>query len=110
MMIDQVPGSARRAVRVEFLGAPAYVDRAPAVLAAQTGAPLVVAAACRGAGRGKHELRILGVLEPPTRPMRSWIEDATREATVLLERFVREHPSEWLWLHRRWRTPASALV
>ena len=103
MMIDQVPNDERHATRVDFLGAPALADRAPAVLSAHTGAPLVVSASRRGR-EGGHELLVLRVLEPPARASRKWIEAATAEATHALEGFVREHPSEWLWLHRRWRT------
>src|ERR1700722_9500459 len=44
MLIDQVPEREGPAVPVDFLGAPALADRAPAVLAACTGAPLVVVA------------------------------------------------------------------
>ena len=105
MMIDQVPALRRHGVAVEFLGREAIVDRAPAALAALTGAPLVVAASHRAAD-GAQEMEVLRVLTPPPRPGPAWIEEATREATRALDAFVREHPSEWLWLHRRWRAPA----
>jgi KDO2-lipid IV(A) lauroyltransferase len=91
---------------VEFLGREALVDRAPAALAALTGAPLVVTASHRAAD-GAQEMQVLRVLVPPLRPGPGWIEAATREATQALDAFVREHPSEWLWLHRRWRAPAA---
>lgn len=102
MMIDQVPASARHAVRVEFLGAKAHADRAAATLAAASGAPLVVAASRRDE-RGNQCLEVLDVLIPPRRAARPWIDRATREATRALESFVLRHPSQWLWLHRRWK-------
>jgi KDO2-lipid IV(A) lauroyltransferase len=102
MMIDQAPGSSRHAVPVEFLGRRAFADRAPAALAATTGAPLVIAAARRDR-RGAHVLHVLGVLEPPPRPTRRWIVEATICATRALDDFVRRYPSQWLWLHRRWK-------
>jgi KDO2-lipid IV(A) lauroyltransferase len=103
MMIDQVPASSRHAVDAPFLGRLAQVDRAPATLAAATGAPLVVAVARREGG-GRQVLHVLRVLEPPpARRARTWIREATMEATRALDAFVRAHPSEWLWLHRRWR-------
>jgi KDO2-lipid IV(A) lauroyltransferase len=101
MMIDQVPTSARP-VRVEFLGRPALADRAPAALAAACGAPLVVAASRRDAS-GEHVLHVLDVLVPPVRPARAWVDDATLASTRALDRFVRAYPSQWLWLHRRWK-------
>jgi KDO2-lipid IV(A) lauroyltransferase len=102
MMIDQVPASARHAVQAPFLGRVALADRAPAALAAAAGAPLVVAASRRDA-RGEHVLHVLDVLEPPREGRRAWIDDATRRATSALDVFVRAHPSQWLWLHRRWK-------
>jgi len=102
MMIDQVPLSRRHALPVEFLGRTAMTDRAPAALAASAGAPLVVAAARREPDGG-HVLCVLDVVVPPPRASRAWIDQATLAATGALDRFVRAHPSQWLWLHRRWK-------
>ena len=106
MMLDQVPATKERAITAEFLGAVAHVDRAPAVVSAATGAPLVVAVSRRNPD-GTHTLRVLEVHAPPEVPDRAWIERVTREATQALDQFVRENPSQWLWLHRRWATPAG---
>src|SRR5207253_1697600 len=48
MPIDQVPDRAAHGVLVDFLGAPALVDRAPFVLAKRAGVPLLVIAAASG--------------------------------------------------------------
>lgn len=104
MMIDQVPGSSRHAIEIDFLGRRASVDRAPAALAARSGAPLVVAASRRDR-HGEHVLCVLDVMVPPARAGRVWIDDATRRAAHALDRFVRTYPSQWLWLHRRWKPP-----
>jgi KDO2-lipid IV(A) lauroyltransferase len=106
MMIDQVPRYTRHATRVDFLGRAAWTERAAAALAARSGAPLVVAA-CRRHRGGRHVLYVLRVLWPPGRAVRAWIDRATAEATLALGDFVRAHPSDWLWLHRRWRTPEA---
>jgi Kdo2-lipid IVA lauroyltransferase/acyltransferase len=102
MMIDQVPASARHALAAEFLGRMATVDRAPAVLAAACGCPLVVAASRREAS-GRHVLVVLDVIEPAPASSPAWVRQATVQATRALEQFVRAHPSQWLWLHRRWK-------
>jgi Kdo2-lipid IVA lauroyltransferase/acyltransferase len=105
MMIDQAPVSRRHAVPVTFLGQRAFVDRAPAALAAAARSPLVVAAARRNAS-GDHVLQVLEVIAPPDdRPARTWIGEATASATRALEGFVKTYPSQWLWLHRRWKQP-----
>jgi len=106
MLIDQVPDCARHGCEVPFLGASAFADRAPAVLAQATGATLLVVAAERR-GAGQH-IRILAEIDAcnvhgMTRADRA--SAATKEATATLERFCLSSPENWLWLHRRWRCP-----
>jgi KDO2-lipid IV(A) lauroyltransferase len=106
MPIDQVPDRARHGVSVPFLGEAALADRAPAALARATGATLLVVAASRDGG--VHRGHLLAELPPHARgesAAHAWITHATREATRALDAFVRENPSSWLWLHRRWRAP-----
>ncbi len=86
MMIDQVPGTARHAIALNFLGRTAFADRAPAVLAARAGAPFVVAASRRD-DRGEHVLQVLEVLIPPARAGRAWVDEATRCAAQALDGF-----------------------
>jgi len=31
------------------------------------------------------------------------IQGTTQAVTGVVEGWVREHPEQWLWLHRRWR-------
>lgn len=102
MMIDQVPLSPSHASPVAFLGQTAATDRAPAALAASARVPLVVAAARRDEA-GDQILHVLDVLHAPARPSRAWVLEATHTATRALDGFVRAHPSQWLWLHRRWK-------
>jgi KDO2-lipid IV(A) lauroyltransferase len=97
MVIDQVPERSANAERLPFLGTPAWVDRAPFVLAARARCPIVVTAAHRDE-EGIQRVEVLDVIE--TRR----IDEAMRRATHALESFVREHPTEWLWMHRRWKT------
>jgi KDO2-lipid IV(A) lauroyltransferase len=103
MMIDQVPNKKAHGLEVDFLGAPAWVDRAPATLAARAGVPMVVPVA-RRLEDGTQEITVLDVIAPPRRATRDWIDDATVRATRALDRFVRENPTEWLWMHRRWKS------
>jgi KDO2-lipid IV(A) lauroyltransferase len=106
MMIDQVPMRRAHAVQAPFLGQTAWVDRAPAALAARSGAPLIVSAARRD-DRGVQEIHALDVIAPPARAGREWIDAATVRATAALERFVLQNPTEWLWMHRRWKPPPA---
>ncbi len=106
MPIDQVPDSARHAIAVSFLGGRAHADRAPSALARATSATLIVLASSRvGRVQRMHLLAELAPDSPRNVGSRAWIDFATARASASLEAFVRDHPSSWLWLHRRWRAP-----
>jgi len=101
-LIDQAPLRDRGVERSSFLGATAQHDAVFALLAARCRVPIVLAFPLRRPD-GTHEVTIAGVLEPPERPSRQWAASATRAAAAALEQFVRDHPEQWLWLHRRWK-------
>jgi lauroyl/myristoyl acyltransferase len=107
VLIDQVPPRETNGDWLPFLGADALTDRAAALLAATTGAPLVVTASRRDEA-GRHALHVLSVKVPPTRGRTAWAESAMREATAELDTFVRAYPEQWLWMHRRWKGVAGA--
>jgi len=89
---------------VDFFGIKAATTPGPALLALRTGAALVPAFMMRD-GPGKHRL----ILEEPIPVVRTGNEEAdiiatTQKCVDVLERYVRQYPSQWLWVHRRWRT------
>ncbi len=97
----------RRAIFPTFFGVPAATSPTPAVLARRTGAAVVFILALP-LGDGRHRVLIEGPLDPPD------TGDHRRDALLFmqdlndrLERRVREHPDQWYWLHRRWKTRAS---
>jgi KDO2-lipid IV(A) lauroyltransferase len=106
LLIDQAPERSSAVIEASFLGRRALCDLMPALLAARTRAPLVLALGHRR-DDGSHEVDIPLVLEPPKTPSRDWVDTATRKLTSALEDFVRAHPSQWLWLHRRWKGSAE---
>lgn len=93
MPIDQVPDHEAHGVWLDFLGASALVDRAPATVAYRARATVLVVAGGR----------VLDVI--PFAPGRGWIVATTRRATEALERHIRSDPASWMWLHRRWKRP-----
>ena len=105
LMIDQAPARTTGAVELPFLGRPAFHDLAPALLALRARVPLVVAWGTRQPD-GSHVIDAPLVLPPPSRATRAAAVDATRSLAEALERHVRAHPDQWLWLHRRWKQPA----
>jgi Kdo2-lipid IVA lauroyltransferase/acyltransferase len=82
---------------VPFFGAPAFTPTGAAVLAMRTGAPLLVGTIRRTA-RGGHVVD-MERCAPPDDALA-----ATAAVTAVLERAIRRHPSQWVWIHDRWRT------
>lgn len=91
-------------VFVDFLGREAHTPIAPAALALASRAPLLVVCMER-LPHGRH--RII-VSDPVTLPVISNREtdrlEITRKWNEILSSFILEHPEQWVWFHRRWRT------
>lgn len=90
-------------VFINFMGKRAYTPTAPVVFAERTGAALVPVVIVRD---GQHH--ILHVEEPITL-RNTGDRDAdlaynTLQWSNVLERYIRSYPSQWVWMHRRWRT------
>jgi Kdo2-lipid IVA lauroyltransferase/acyltransferase len=53
---------------------------------------------------GRFGYEIVGPIEPPRDERgRVDVHATTQLCASLLERWIREHPEQWLWLHRVWR-------
>ncbi len=90
-------------VRVEFFNEPASTAAGPVVLAIRTGAAIVPMFSRRTAA-GRHEV----VIEPEFEldaagDYAADILNNTRRLNEIIERRVRAHPSQWWWVHRRWK-------
>ncbi|MBI5546104.1 MAG: lysophospholipid acyltransferase family protein [Deltaproteobacteria bacterium] len=104
LLIDQnmLP---KRAVFVPFFGQLAATTPAPAVVAERTGAPVFLAFLLRVA-EGRYRLLIEGpfVFERKSEDREQDVLAFTAMLNERFERHVREHPEQWFWLHRRWKT------
>jgi phosphopantetheine--protein transferase-like protein len=104
---DQHAGR-RDGVVVEFFGHPAGTFRSLAILALNTGAPVVPAASWREAG-GRHVLRFEAPIEAiESDDVNEAIRRTTRAYNAALERLILRHPEQWWWVHRRWKVAAGA--
>ena len=98
VLIDQNT-SLQEGVFVDFFGTPACANVAFAKIAARTGAAVIPGFAIWSKSEGKYVLKF----NPPLEISGDPAED-TRRLHAVLERVVREHPGQWLWIHRRWKT------
>ena len=92
-------------VFVNFFGVPASTSSGLARLALRTDAAVVPGFLLWDASRRKYRLRF----EPAVELSRSNDEEAdvrenTQRFTRVIEQFIREHPDQWLWVHKRWKT------
>jgi len=102
-IMDQHNKVGSKAVSVEFFGKEAGTHRSLALVARQSGAPVIPAASYRTAN-GRHVMKFHPPLE--------WIaaDDHRKEIYLntlgynrVLEGFVLDHPDQWFWMHRRWK-------
>jgi KDO2-lipid IV(A) lauroyltransferase len=92
-------------VFVDFFDRPACTTSGIARIALRTDASVIPGFLAWDAGEKKYRLQFARALEL----VRTGDEDAdVRENTArfmaVIEAWVREHPDQWLWVHKRWKT------
>ena len=103
MLIDQNVAR-EQGVFVDFLGTPACTTTAATMAARRTGAALLPVVCPRHAP-GRFTVRFEKEIPVAvTGDVHRDIVAATAEATAALAAFIREHPEQWFWVHRRWKT------
>ncbi len=100
---DQDAG--RKGVFVDFFGRKASTYKSIGLLAITSNLPIVVGYSRRVENRFFFELGVTRIILPhewadKDDPL-TWI---TAEYTKAIETFVREDPTQYWWLHRRWKT------
>ena len=101
MLIDQAVG-AEEGVLVDFLGRPAWATKLPSYLARKGGTPMVPAFIHREGN--SHVVTFY----PELVTSRAAQQDVAaaedlRALNSCIERYIIEHPTEWYWIHRRWK-------
>jgi KDO2-lipid IV(A) lauroyltransferase len=98
ILVDQNT-SLEQGVFADFFGIPASSNAGLARIAAHSGAAVIAGFALWSEPEQRYVLRFYPPLEITG--------DAARDTQVLqtqLEAVIREHPDQWLWIHRRWKT------
>jgi KDO2-lipid IV(A) lauroyltransferase len=100
MLVDQHYG---RGVEVTFFGRKCMANPLIAMLAREIECPIHGTRVVRLPGN-----RFAGEISPEVAPVRDAdgridVAGTMQAITAVVESWVREHPEQWLWLHRRWR-------
>jgi KDO2-lipid IV(A) lauroyltransferase len=100
MLVDQRFG---RGPRIRFLGRPAAANPLLARLARRFDCPVHGARAIRLPG-GRFRLELTEAVTLPRNARGEVdVDAATQAINDVVEGWIREHPGQWLWQHRRWR-------
>ncbi len=104
ILVDQNSAD-ENATYVPFFGKPACTNLTFARLAARSGAAVIPGFAFWNEAERRYTLRFY----PEVEISGDAIVDTIRiQATI--EAAIREHPDQWLWIHRRWKTRPAAEI
>jgi len=89
---------------VDFFGEQACTNTGMALLALKTGAAVLPAFNLR-----EKDGRYRVIIEPEvplvrTRDKEADVVQNTQLFTRVIERYIRDYPDHWLWVHQRWKT------
>jgi Kdo2-lipid IVA lauroyltransferase/acyltransferase len=90
------------ATYVPFFGRPAKTPRGPAVFALRLGVPVVFGVAIRRPD-GRFHLTLEPVPVQETGGRERDVDAIVATYTAMLEAWVRRHPGQYFWQHRRWK-------
>jgi KDO2-lipid IV(A) lauroyltransferase len=93
--------------KIDFLGRPAWTTKMPALIARKTGAAVIPIFINRQGD--KHIINIYPevVLSKAGQQSSGAVEqqviEDTKRFSEFIENYIKEHPTEWLWIHKRWK-------
>jgi len=100
LLVDQRFG---RGPRIPFFGQPAPTNTLFARLARHYDCPVYGTRAVRLPGNRFRVELTDEIILPRDAKGRVDVEASTALITGIVEGWIREHPEQWLWMHRRWR-------
>ena len=87
---------------IDFLGRGAWTTKMLALIARKTGAAVVPAFIYRT--ESGHRIKIYPeVALSDSDEKETSVREDIKKFSGFIEDYIREHPSEWLWIHRRWK-------
>jgi KDO2-lipid IV(A) lauroyltransferase len=100
--VDSVEG-----VFVDFFGRPAYTPIGPVGLARATGAALIPVLIRRNPDDTHTVIALKEIELIDTGDKEKDMVENTRRWSTVIESYIREHPEQWVWMHKRWKTRAT---
>ncbi len=99
----------KRGVFVNFLGQPSSTAVGTAVLHLRTGADIFLLIALRR-DYAKFDVYAQKIALPPkTGKLQQDVVNITQQVSTAFEKWVRDYPEQWFWMHRRWKTKPQTM-
>ncbi len=90
-----------RGIKVPFFGREAYATPVPASLARTCGVPIVLGRVIR-IKDSQFQVEGRAIETIVTDDRKADIAAMTAEIHRVFEEWIREHPEQWMWIHRKW--------
>ena len=108
ILIDQ--DTEVRGIFVDFFGKPAYTPIGAAMLAMDSGAPVLPMFYVK-----KPDDTYAFIIEKEiplvmTGNRRQDMEENTRRFHAVIEKYIKKYPTQWVWMHNRWKTTPEMLA
>jgi KDO2-lipid IV(A) lauroyltransferase len=108
ILIDQ--DTEVRGVFVDFYGRPAHTPIGAAMLAMDSGAPVLPMFYLK-----KEDDTYVFIIEKEiplvmTGRRRQDMEENTRRFHEVIEKYIKKYPTQWVWMHNRWKTTPEMLA
>ena len=100
LLMDQAAPTADGCM-ISFLGQPAWASRVPVLLARKTGVAIIPAFIHRKDGH--HQLDLYPELVFNDDNSEEGWQQNVKLYSEAIERFIISHPTQWYWVHRRWK-------
>ncbi len=101
MLGDQ--SGAKESIFVNFFGRPSATHRGTAAFSLRTGAPILMVFLVRQPD-GSYEAEFEAVDRSGLAgSSEENIMELTQRHVAVLEKHIRQHPEQWLWMHKRWK-------
>jgi len=108
ILMDQHAGS--KGILTSFLGLPASSFPGTAKISLKLKCPIVPGVAIRDK-KGNNILVCEKMILPDNYPNDDrGIKELTEEVIKIIEKFIIEHPAQWFWVHKRWKSVKGAKV
>lgn len=101
MLIDQ---KLREGLELKFFGKPAMTTHFPALLAYRFNCPIIMVKTERTKGVNFKVTIYPPIYSGTEEKSEDKIKELSQELNDIIEGWIKENPSQWLWIHKRWNS------